>query len=180
MLDKDGLAIQDVKLPVYHFDAKGEFTALLFIKIEIGTGLPGQSTLVPILDMKDRFTQVFNEKKQQWEYVVDHRYKKAYDINTKQEFEIDYFGELKDEHTLLAPPSYDHEFIGGAWIITEEKQAELDDQAKQQRINELELSIQKLESDLVVANLRGKDISEILKKLDSVEAELNTLKGDTK
>lgn len=176
MLDKDGLAIQDVKLPVFHFNAEREFTALLFLKIEKGTGLPGQSTLEPILEMKEGFTQVFNEKKQEWEYVIDHRYKTAYDINTKQELEIDYFGELKEEHTLLAPSSFDQEFIDGEWIITKEKQAEFDEQAKQQRITELESSIQKLENDLVVANLRGKDITEILNELDAVEAELESLK----
>ena len=180
MLDKDGLAIQDVKLPVYHFNAAREFTALLFIKIEVGTGLPGQATLVPILEMKDGFTQVFNEEKQVWEYAIDHRYKTAYDINTKQKLEIDYFGELKAEHTLLVPPSFDHELINGAWIITEEKQAELDAQITQQQINELESSIQKLENELVVANLRGKDITEILNELDAAEAELNALKGEAK
>ena len=47
---------------------------------------------------------------------------------------------------------------------------------KQQRINELESSIQKLENDLVVANLRGKDTTEILNELDVVEADLESLK----
>lgn len=176
MLDKDGLAIQDVKLPVYHFNAAREFTALLFIKIEIGTGLPGQSTLVPILEMKDGFTQIFNEKKQEWEYVADHRYKTAYDINTKQELEIDYFGELKEEHTLLAPPSFDHEFINGAWIITKEKQAELEAQAKQQEILEFEDQIKQLEQELLIAGMRGKDTTEINAELDALEVKLGELK----
>ena len=176
MLDKNGLAIQDVKLPVYHFNAAQEFTALLFIKIEIGTGLPGQSTLVPILEMKDGFTQVFNEKKQEWEYAVDHRYKTAYDISTKQELEIDYFGELKEEHTLLAPPSYDHEFINGAWVITEKKKTELEGQAKQQKILELKAQIKQLEQELLIAGMRGKDTTDIIVELDILEAELESLK----
>lgn len=157
MLDKDGLAIQDVKLPVYHFNAVREFTALLFIKIEIGTGLPGQSTLVPILEMKDGFTQVFNEEKQVWEYIVDHRYKTAYDINTKQSFEIDYFGELKEGHTLLAPPSFDHDFVKGKWIITKEKQAELKEREEAQAQADLNNQINDLKLRLQVHLLMGEE-----------------------
>lgn len=177
MLDKDGLAIQDVKLPVYHFDANGEFTALLFIKIEIGTGLPGLSTLVPILEMKDGHTQVFNEEKQEWEHVVDYRYKTAYDINTGQGFEIDYFGELKEEHTLLPPPSYDHEFKGGKWVLSKAKKEEIAKREKDQKVHHLNSEISKLRAKMQEHILmeETEEAKAIVVKIRELEAEIKAL-----
>lgn len=152
MLNKDGLATKDERLHVFNYDANGEFTGSSFLKVEKGTGIPAQSTLVENLKSKEGFTQVFNEESEKWGYVVDHCYKKAYDVNTKQELEINYIGDLKSEHTLIAPPTYDHEFIDGQWIITEEKQAELEAlkkakalEQKRQKYFEIEATIQRLE-----------------------------------
>lgn len=177
VFDENGFALKDVRVKVYNYDRENhEFISSTMEHTVKGSGVPAQSTQIQALELKDGFTQVFDEESQKWEYVEDHRYSDVYNIHTKQKEDIRYIGELKEEHTLLAPPSFDHDFVNGAWIITEEKQAELDDQVKQQRINELKSSIQKLESDLVVANLRGKDIAEILNKLDAAEAELKSMK----
>lgn len=177
IFDENGFAIKDVRVKVYNYDRENrEFISSTMEHTVRGSGIPAQSTLIENLELKDGFTQVFDEESQAWSYVEDHRYSDVYNIHTKQKEDIRYIGELKEEHTLLAPPSFDHEFIDGTWVITEEMRAELDDQVKQQRINELESSIQKLENDLVVANLRGKDITEILNEIDEVEAELENLK----
>lgn len=171
------IAKQDEYKDVYCFNAEFEYTATLKNElIQIGTGLPANSTLIEVIPHKDGFARVFNEDTQKWEYVEDHRYKTAYDINTKQEFEIDYFGELNEEHTLLAPPSFDHDFIDGAWVITEEKKAELEAQAEQQNILELEAQIKQLKQELLIAGMRGKDTTEIIAELDTLEAELENLK----
>lgn len=173
MLDKNGLSIKDQNYHVFHYNYENEFTSSSLLKIEKGTGLPANSTLIPILKMKDGFTQVFNADKQKWEYIEDHRYKEVWNIKTKQKEEINYVGKIKNGFTEIEPPSMNHDFINDAWVITEEKQAELDEIKKKIEISELESKISKLENDLIVANLRNKDTSQILKDLDDAELKLN-------
>lgn len=144
LFDKDGFAIKDCRMKVYNYDFENnEYYSSTLEHVVRGSGIPAHSTLVKPLEYKEGYTQIFNEDKQKWKYIEDHRYDDVYNIETKQKEDIKYLGALKPEHTLIAPPSHDHEFINSEWIITEERQKELDALEKQQELNELN---QKLES----------------------------------
>lgn len=172
MFDKNGLATKTFKILVYTYNAENEFNGSLYLQIEEGTGIPAQTTLVRPNERKDGFTQVFNEDKQEWEYIEDHRYDDVYDINTKQKADIKYLGALKPEHTLIAPPSYDHEFIDGEWIITEEKKAELEALEKQRELQQLHDDLETLERDIA-------RLERIRDRNDDEEAKLQQLYDDS-
>lgn len=168
MFDKNGLATKTFKALVYNYNGDGEFNGSSYLQIEIGTGIPAQSTLIRPNERRDGFTQVFNEEKQEWQYVEDHRYDDVYNIETKQKEDIRYIGKLKPEHTLLEPPSMDHEFINGEWIITEEKQAELDALENQRKIQSLHDDLDNIERQIT-------RLERIKKRTELEEQELDQL-----
>lgn len=178
MFDKNGLATKTFKALIYNYNKDGEFNGSSYLQIEIGTGIPAQSTLIRPNDRKDGFTQVFNEEKQQWQYVEDHRYDDVYNINTRQKEDIKYLGKLKQEHTLLAPPSADHEFVNGEWVITEEKQIALDELKKQQKVSELEERKNSLSTDMNMHLLldEKEEAKAVAQKIKDINSEIEKLK----
>lgn len=149
LFDENGFAIKDCRVKVYNYDFENnEYYSSTLEHVVKGSGIPANSTFVKPLEYKDGFTQIFNEDKQEWEYIEDHRYDDVYDINTKQKADVKYLGKLKPDHTLIAPPSADHEFIDGEWIITEEKQAELDALEKQRKIQSLHDDLENIERQI--------------------------------
>lgn len=169
LFNENGFAIKDCRVTVHNYDFENnEYISSTQEHVVAGSGIPANSTFVKTLDQKDGFTQIFDEEKQEWQYVEDHRYDDAYNIKTKQKDEIKYLGELKDEHTLLAPPSHNHEFINGEWIITEEKKAELDREEKEREIHELESQLDQVEKRIT-------RLERIKQRTDSEEIELDEL-----
>lgn len=149
LFNENGFAIKDCRVTVYNYDCENnEYISSTQEHVVAGSGIPANSTFIKPFEQKDGFTQVFNEEKQAWQYVEDHRYDDVYNIETKQKEDIKYLGKLKQEHTLIAPPSMDHEFINGEWIITEEKQAELDALENQRKIQQLQDDLETLERDI--------------------------------
>lgn len=147
--NENGIAIRNARVKVYQFDSfDKELVGTKYEHIVEGTGIPANSTFVKPLDHKDSFTQIFDEKKQAWQYIEDHRYDDIYNIETKQKEDIKYLGALKPEHTLIAPPSMDHEFINDEWIITEEKQAELDAFEKQRELHQMHDDLENIDRQI--------------------------------
>lgn len=186
MFDKNGLATKTFKALVYNYNSEGEFNGSSYLQIEEGTGIPAQSTLIRPNDRKDGFTQVFDEEKQEWQYIEDHRYDDVYNIETKQKEDIRYLGALKPEHTLLAPPSMDHEFINGNWIITEEKQAELDVLEKQRKIQSLyddldniERQITRLERIKQRTELEEQELDQLIDQSTDLYRAIKEAEGET-
>lgn len=68
-----------------------------------------------------------------------------------------------------------HKWSLSGWVEDEELMSEIKERERLKKISDIESEIQKLEQDLIVANLRGKDISDILKDLEEVEKELASL-----
>jgi len=169
LFDKDGFAIKDCRVKVYNYDFENnEYYSSTLEHVVRGSGIPAHSTFVKPLEYKDGFTQVFNEDKQEWEYIEDHRYDDVYDINTKQKVDVKYLGALNPEHTLIAPPSHDHEFIDGEWIITEEKKAELEALEKQRELQQLKDDLDNIERQIM-------RLERIRQRTESEEQELDNL-----
>lgn len=169
LFNENGFAIKDCRVTVYNYDFENnEYISSTQEHIVKGSGIPANSTFVKPLDNKDGFTQVFNEKKQEWQYVEDHRYDDVYNINTRQKEDIKYLGKLKPEHTLIAPPSMDHEFVNGKWVITKEKKAEIEEREKQSQI-------QQLQSDLDDIEKRITRLERIKQRTELEEQELDQL-----
>lgn len=82
---------------------------------------------------------------------------------------IEMSDELFQEY-ITQPTGYKWSLAG--WIEDEELMKALKAQNESQKQEEIKSRIAKLENDLIIANLRGKDITEILKQLDEAEAEL--------
>lgn len=178
--DENGFAIKDTRAKVYNYNRENhELTSSTYEHVVEGSGIPGHSTLIKPLKDKDGFTQVFNEDQQAWEYVEDHRYEDVYNIHTKQKEDIRYIGALKDEHTTLEPPSFEHEFIDDEWIITEEKLEELETMQKQQRINELEAEKSQLSTDMNMHLLldEKEEAKVCAERIKEINAEIEALKA---
>lgn len=177
--DENGFALKDVRVKVYQYDDHdNEYTGTKYEHVVYGTGIPALSTLIEPNSDKDGFTQVFNEEQQSWEYVEDHRYEDVYNIHTKQKEDIRYIGALKEEHTKIAPPSIEHDFIDGEWVITEEKQAHIDEMNNQQRIYELEAEKAELSTSMMKNSLLGKteEAKADAIRIEEIEAEIEQLK----
>ena len=179
-LDQNGFAIKDTRVKVHNYSRENnELTSSTYEHVVEGSGIPALSTLIEPNADKNGFTQIFNVAEQVWEYVEDHRYESdVYNIHTKQKEEIRYIGALKDEHTTIAPPSFEHEFINGEWIITEAKQAEIEAMQKQQRINELESEKADLKAKMQMHDLleEKEEAKAAAQRLKEVEAEIESLK----
>lgn len=142
LFDDNGFAIKTCRVRVYNYSKPdNEYISTSMEHVVEGSGIPALSTLTPVNSDKDGFTQVFDPVKNKWEYVEDHRYDDVYNTQTKQLEKIAYLGPLHENHTLLAPPSPDHDFINGEWVITKEKEESL-------KKMELEMELSKLQQEL--------------------------------
>lgn len=169
LFNENGFAIKDCRVTVYNYDFENnEYISSTQEHVVAGSGIPANSTFVKPLEHKDGFTQIFDEADQKWQQIEDHRYDDVYNIETKQKEDIKYLGKLKPEHTLIAPPSMDHEFINGEWIITEEKQAELDALEKQRKIQSLHDDLDNIERQIT-------RLERIKKRTELEEQELDQL-----
>lgn len=166
---KDGLATKTDYVTVYNYNENGEFTGESNILVEEGTGIPAQSTLEKVIKEKKGFSRVFDGKK--WSYVEDHRSAEIYDINTKQKEEVKYLGALKTEHTTIAPPSQDHKFIDGEWILTEEKKQEIAEREREAERAKLQAERAKLMQEMQYHMLLGEEdrAREIALKIKELE-----------
>jgi len=187
LFNENGFAIKDCRVTVYNYDRENnEYISSTQEHVVAGSGIPANSTFVKPLDHKDGFTQIFDEEKQEWQYIEDHRYDDVYNIETKLKEDIRYLGALKPEHTLLAPPSLDHEFIDGAWIITEEKQAELDALEKKRKIQSLhddldniERQITRLERIKQRTELEEQELDQLIDQSTNLYRAIKEAEGET-
>ena len=78
--------------------------------------IPANATIIEVQAVKDGFARVFDEVNQKWDYVEDNRGTTVYDINTKQEYKVDYLGAVKEGFTELVPGEFD-KWNGSSWEI---------------------------------------------------------------
>ncbi|MEY0545042.1 hypothetical protein AB7318_21045 [Providencia rettgeri] len=166
---KDGLATKTDYVTVYNYNENGEFTGESTTLIEEGTGIPAQSTLEKVNKEKKGFARVFKDGK--WTYFEDHRGAEVYDINTKQKEEVKYLGALKPEHTTIAPPSQDHDFVDGQWILTEEKKQEIAEREREAELARIQAERAKLMQEMQYHMLLGEEdkAREIALKIKELE-----------
>lgn len=116
-------------MKIYKYDTQTkEFLEELEINEQYGINLPFTTAIKP-LAKKDGFAICFNGTK--WEYIEDNRNKTVYSKTTKEKIEVDYLGEIKDEHTLLVPKEFDE------WNYAQNKWVENIEKKETQRIQEI-------------------------------------------
>lgn len=131
--DTEGFALTSGFIIAYTTDSAGVFTGSEEQWISEGCGLAANAYLDPPPKTKQGFAIVRTEKG--WDYVVDFRGKTFYDKTTKAEVTISELGEIPENLTALKPESDLCEWNGSAWVLNEEKQAELKAQKLQQFID---------------------------------------------
>lgn len=170
------IAEQNEHKDIYCYDMHGEYTGTLLNDfVAIGTGLPAQSTLIKVIAPKEGFTRIFNEQKEKWEYVEDHRGEKYFSTNDGSEIEIKEFGSLPPTITTIPRPDIWHVYIDGKWVMTAENEVEKAEYEKQQKISALNAELNQLKQDMIFAQMMGDDISEMKDRVLEIRAELEKL-----
>jgi len=113
------------------FHVKGEFMyekkATLSPREKNKYLIPANSTIIKP-HFKDGYACIFDEKKQLWENIIDHRKKIVFNIENKQGVIVNYLGDIKNGYTFEEPINIYCEFKNKKWIITKNsKKKELKD-----------------------------------------------------
>jgi len=82
--------------------------------------IPGSSTLIPVIDIKEGFARVFNVEAQAWEYVTDNRGKTIYNVTDSRNtstMSSDLYANVPEGYTLIAPPDSEKRYVfnDGVW-----------------------------------------------------------------
>lgn len=155
------------RLDVYCFAQNNEFTSVENIELQVGEGLPANSTLVKVIAEKDDFARVFNDGA--WEYIEDHRGEDVYSTFDGQKIEIKEIGALPENLTLKPRPSIYHNFIEGEWVEDTEAKQQTERQA---RINALNAEMTQLRSDIIFGQAMGDDVSTQIERVKDIRQEL--------
>ncbi|WP_065233807.1 DUF4376 domain-containing protein [Gallibacterium genomosp. 3] len=121
--DKDGFALNSGYVDAFVTDTNGIYTHKATEYVVVGTGLSAGAYINAPPDSKDGFViQRVNDK---WQYIADHRGEKVYSIIDGAEIDIKEIGEYPDNTTTQPRPTEAHIWNGAEWILSDEKQAEL-------------------------------------------------------
>lgn len=125
-LDANGFAPENGWIIVYNYtyDTK-EFIRQSEEYLQVGVGIPAQSTTVTPPTTKEGFALVFDEKTKKWTQVEDHRNEVVYDITNGSQITITQLGKIDTaKYTTIAPTSQYDEWDGEKWVVNEEKKHE--------------------------------------------------------
>ncbi|MBE2895445.1 hypothetical protein HPC38_00935 [Pasteurellaceae bacterium HPA106] len=73
-----------------------------------------------------------------WQYVPDYTGKIVYNKKTKEPFEVKEIGELDEQYTEKEPPTQFHEWVDNEWVLSVEKEKELNQQVQHDLINSID------------------------------------------
>lgn len=127
-LDANGFAPENGWIVVYNYTYETkEFIRQSEEYLQVGVGIPAQSTTVTPPAAKDGFALVFDEKTKKWTQVEDHRNEVVYDITTGNQVTITVLGKVDTaKYTTVAPTSQYDEWDGSKWVVNETKKHEAD------------------------------------------------------
>ncbi|HFK4066892.1 TPA: tail fiber assembly protein [Kluyvera ascorbata] len=136
LFDKNGNATETHTVTVSGFEpGTGEHIATYDVRILVGTGIPGFSTmtLTPIAD--DGYAVCWDGSA--WAQVEDLRGKTAYKKSDRSTETVRTLGPLNDAYTLLAPATPYDKWDGSEWVTDADAQHAADVAAAVQKKNSL-------------------------------------------
>lgn len=136
LFDKDGNATETHEVTVSGFEpGTGEHIATYDVRILVGTGIPGFSTmtLAPIAD--DGYAVCWDGSA--WTQVEDLRGKTAYKKSDRSTETVRTLGPLDDAYTLLPPSTPYDKWDGSEWVTDADAQHAADVAAAVQKKNSL-------------------------------------------
>lgn len=117
ILDSNNIAISEGNITVYLYsEHSGEYITSDVEYLASGVGIPANSCVDAPGDARHGFALCRCIESSSWEYVVDHRGEKAYDIETGQEITISAVGEYPENTTSIAPSSEFDVWNGSNWV----------------------------------------------------------------
>ncbi|QSM00871.1 tail fiber assembly protein [Yersinia phage YerA41] len=122
-LDENGFAPENGWIVVYNYTYETkEFIRQSEEYLQIGVGIPAQSTTITPPEAKEGFTAVFDENAKKWTQVEDHRNEVVYDVTNGSQFNITTLGPVDTaKYTTIVPTSQYDEWDGSKWVVNEEK-----------------------------------------------------------
>ncbi|BES79831.1 tail fiber assembly protein [Yersinia phage vB_Yru_GN1] len=120
-LDENGFAPENGWIVVYNYTYETkEFIRQSEEYLQIGVGIPAQSTTITPPEAKEGFTAVFDENAKKWTQVEDHRNEVVYDVTNGSQFNITTLGPVDTaKYTTIAPTSQYDEWDGSKWVVNE-------------------------------------------------------------
>ncbi|XEH50814.1 tail fiber assembly protein [Edwardsiella tarda] len=110
-----GLATETTTVTVYGYSHEnGEFTGQYDVRVIVGTGIPGLSTLIAPPQNKNGVAYVFNGSG--WSEVTDHRGNTVYSTSTGESVTVTELGDLRPGFTLTPPGTPYDKWDGSTWV----------------------------------------------------------------
>ncbi|XEH50521.1 tail fiber assembly protein [Edwardsiella tarda] len=110
-----GLATETTTVTVYGYSHEnGEFTGQYDVRVIVGTGIPGFSTLTAPPQNKKGVAYVFNGSG--WSEVTDHRGNTVYSTSTGEPVTVTELGGLRPGFTLTPPETPFDKWDGATWV----------------------------------------------------------------
>ncbi|ATI62776.1 tail fiber assembly protein [Edwardsiella tarda] len=112
---ENGLATETTTVTVYGYSPEtSEFTGQYDVRVIIGTGIPGFSTLIAPPQNKKGVAYVFNGS--EWSEVTDYRGNTVYSTSTGEPVTVTELGDLRPGFTLTSPGTPYDKWDGEKWI----------------------------------------------------------------
>ncbi|WP_237386155.1 tail fiber assembly protein [Xenorhabdus sp. Sc-CR9] len=133
-------------ITVYNYaEVTGEYLSATVEYLAVGVGIPAHSCTDEPPAASAGMAIFRTGDNLAWEHVPDHRGKTAHHTGTQQVLTIDYIGELKPEHTRLAPKTQFDKWNGKRWVTDAAKQQEYEvQQAENKRQSFLHATEQRI------------------------------------
>lgn len=115
IFDENGNAVETTLVTVYGYHHQtGEYTGAYDVRVMVGTGIPGFSTLRPAPKVQEREVAVYADSN--WSVTPDFRGGTVYSITTAEAAVVDYIGPLHDGYTDIAPASPFDKWNDTEWV----------------------------------------------------------------
>jgi len=84
-------------------------------------------TIVNPPDTKKGFSICWNKLNTKWEYIEDHRKEQVWNETTKDQFEVNYLGPIKEGFTNIIPPIFIqfYKFSNNSWVLDSSTKSDL-------------------------------------------------------
>ncbi|UOK17897.1 tail fiber assembly protein [Escherichia phage BUCT618] len=132
LFDKNGNATETQTVTVSGFDPiTGEHTATYDVRILVGTGIPGFSTMIPAPVANDGYAVCWDGSA--WRQIEDLRGTTVYKKSDRSTETVRTLGPLDDAYTLLAPATPYDKWNGSEWVTDADAQHAADVASAEQK-----------------------------------------------